>query len=612
MTIPPKDINEAGGPGKIQRYPIPTPRANGDGDKAGETSHPRVVITLLSTVEPRSLTWLWKHRIPMRMVTLVAGDGGLGKSTLMLDVAARVTRGDWMPGDFEQPGDPAGVVILSSEDDLASVIVPRLNLARADLSRVATVGVPTGEGDTRAPLVCTDDLLRVEEAVNKLGAKLVILDPLVAFSPEDANLHHNQDARRVVARLHTLAERAGIAVVGIHHFNRGQHQDAVHRLTGSTGLANAARSVLVVGPDPRDDTGERRLLALAKRNLAPHSTQSMAYRLSVEPDQEHPSIAWDGLSDVTANDLVAIPADPERRTQEREADAWLRERLSVGPIRAAEAEQAGFDKSAMFRARRRVGVEAERDKNGWWWRIRKDSPDPWPWQKEGCNHTPIPYTREILQPSQSSLSFNRLPTETGGRFQDSEDKDTEAKRPAWTTSGSDEWYTPWEVVRELEKEFGPFELDPCATSASIPGYGSVAKAPRFFTKEQDGLSQPWAPARVFMNPPFTQGAEFTEKAVREARAGALVVALLPVRADAKWWHRNVMEAADDVRFLEGRIKYFNPHRGKPGSPPFGSAVVVYRPSQVSAVETNGNVAQALAEAWDPVPAMASGFGEVQP
>lgn len=144
--------------------------------------------------------------------------------------------------------------------------------------------------------------------------------------------------------------------------------------------------------------------------------------------------------------------------------------------------------------------------------------------------------------------------------------------PANLISGprSSEWRTPWEVYAALDLEFH-FDLDVCATADS-------AQCKRFFTLEQNGLLFDWAPAHVWMNPPYGRAIQrWIEKAWLESQNGATVVALLPASTDASWWHDYVMKAAE-VRFVRGRIKFGGRPKSpnSPGTAPFASAVVVWR------------------------------------
>ena len=74
-------------------------------------------------------------RIPFGKLTIVEGDPGLGKSTMLLEIAARLTCGEpAFPGD---PGTmPAHVIVLTAEDGLGDTVRPRLEAAGAVLSRV--------------------------------------------------------------------------------------------------------------------------------------------------------------------------------------------------------------------------------------------------------------------------------------------------------------------------------------------------------------------------------------------------------------------------------------------------------------------------------------------
>lgn len=137
---------------------------------------------------------------------------------------------------------------------------------------------------------------------------------------------------------------------------------------------------------------------------------------------------------------------------------------------------------------------------------------------------------------------------------------------AWT-AGDDErtdWATPPEVYAELDAEFH-FDLDPCSSDDN-------RKCAQWFTEADDGLAQQWAPATVFMNPPY--GREIKDwmyKARAEADKGATVVCLIPARLDAIWW--NVTTCRSEVRNRFGRINFIGGHAAFPGP----IAVVVMRP-----------------------------------
>lgn len=144
----------------------------------------------------------------------------------------------------------------------------------------------------------------------------------------------------------------------------------------------------------------------------------------------------------------------------------------------------------------------------------------------------------------------------------------------------DTWATPAWLVAQLSEEFGPFELDPAATPTN-------AKAPRFYTREQDGLKQPWE-GRVFLNPPYGPGIGlWMRKAWESARGGALVVCVIPCRPDTEWWHGWVMRG--EIRFIKGRLQY----GASRTSAPFSSCVVIFRPG--------------VAQAEPRIPAVIQGF-----
>ena len=97
------------------------------------------------------IRWLWPHRIAYGKLSIIAGEPGLGKSQLTMYLAAAVTKGGgrWWPDCPDHIVEPANVIILSAEDDIADLIRPRLEAAGADLNRV-TILKAIGKGDGAA------------------------------------------------------------------------------------------------------------------------------------------------------------------------------------------------------------------------------------------------------------------------------------------------------------------------------------------------------------------------------------------------------------------------------------------------------------------------------
>jgi site-specific DNA-methyltransferase (adenine-specific) len=135
----------------------------------------------------------------------------------------------------------------------------------------------------------------------------------------------------------------------------------------------------------------------------------------------------------------------------------------------------------------------------------------------------------------------------------------------WWSSATHEWATPPETFAALDAEFGPFDLDPCATAEN-------AKCPRYFDKKADGLRQRWT-GRVWMNPPFGPDlVRWVRKAWESARDGdaEIVVCLLPARVETGYWHD--VCSRGEVRYVRGRLRF----GGVNGTAPFASAIVVFR------------------------------------
>jgi AAA domain len=313
----------------------------------------------MSDVEARPVEWLWPGWIPLGKLTVLDGDPGMGKSTLLLDLAARLSRDGVMPDGAVGP--VGASLILSAEDAEEDTIKPRLAAAGGVAGRLFTLSAVNGE--ERAPEVPLD-LPAIEAAVAERGARLLIIDPLMAYlTGVDAS--RDQDVRRALFRLARLAERRNCAVVCLRHLSKIGGDKAIYRGGGSIGIVAAARTGLLTAADP--DDAALRVLAATKCNLAA-APRPLCFRL--EPCGDVCRVAWLGQADYTADELVRrlsraeLAERAEERTRLEEAVAFLRNLLEDGPQPTSQcytlAQIEGIARRTLQRALKPAGVRQRR------------------------------------------------------------------------------------------------------------------------------------------------------------------------------------------------------------------------------------------------------------
>ena len=137
------------------------------------------------------------------------------------------------------------------------------------------------------------------------------------------------------------------------------------------------------------------------------------------------------------------------------------------------------------------------------------------------------------------------------------------------SSQSNEWGTPQDLFNKLNEEFN-FTLDPCSANGNH-------KCTKYYTIEDDGLSQDWSNNVVFVNPPYGRELKkWVKKCYDESQKGTTVVMLIPARTDTTYFHDYIYGKAE-IRFLKGRVKFvncLNPEE-KLAPAPFPSMIVVY-------------------------------------
>jgi len=327
-------------------------------------------LVRLTSVKKKPMCWLWRDRIPLGAVTVLDGDPGQSKSTLTYDLAARVTTGrPMLLCKGRRPA--AGVVLIQAEDSLAGKVKPTLKAAGANLKKIRVYDKTLF---AEQPLVLPDDVPLIEEAVQEVAAKLVVLDPLSAFLGGEAN--SDQSVRKALGPLAALAERNNCAIVIARHLTKHGCSDPLYRGIGSIGIIALARSGLWVTDDPGSGEPHRHVLTQTKTNLS--MATSVAYRTVKQGDSI--LVEWIGESNFRADDLADMGGGDPSRLQE--AVELLRSVLEEedGEAEAKEvyrvARESGVAKRTLDRAKTVLGIRSLKKSKGncsrWVWQLPEE------------------------------------------------------------------------------------------------------------------------------------------------------------------------------------------------------------------------------------------------
>ena len=358
------------------------------------------VSKTLDTYRMEHVEWLWPQWLPAGVLVVLDGDPGMGKSTLALDVAARLTTGTKMPDGTQGEAYrlPVPVILAGVEDVVGRTISPRLAAAGGNgqlvhlLEEVRVPGRQTKDGTPTAmeeEFTLPDHLDQLETLVTRTGARLVIIDNLMSIFSSRINSNSDQEVRRVLRPLSALADRTGCAILVIRHLSKGAVTNHLYRGGGSIGIIGAARMAWAVGYDPDDSASDgserRRILAVTKSNLD-KIPESMAYATKSEwvtsGEATLPfktmAIEWRGTSTLTA---AAILSNGQANSQGggdalRRARTWVTDYLGDGaehPQREIEgaADDAGISRTTLRRAKADLKIKAHARGGGknrtWYW-----------------------------------------------------------------------------------------------------------------------------------------------------------------------------------------------------------------------------------------------------
>jgi hypothetical protein len=227
---------------------------------ARESQADGIALASLENVKLRDPEWLVRGFVPAGELTLLVGHGGVSKGTYAAQLAATVSRGE---GEA-QKGEPAHVLWAAAEDSLASVLVPRLLAAGADISLVNTVEF---RRDGIEDAICLpDDVPALQETVIVVQAKLLIIDPLLSHLSGKVDSYRDHDVKRSLRPLAQMATETGCAVVGVHHLGKDTTRGSLLSAQASGAFSNTARVVLALAEHDEDDL--LRVLEVVKTNIS--------------------------------------------------------------------------------------------------------------------------------------------------------------------------------------------------------------------------------------------------------------------------------------------------------------------------------------------------------
>lgn len=321
-----------------------------------EETRTELQMIKMSEIQSKEVAWLWYPFIPYGKLTIIQGDPGDGKTTLVLNIAAKLSKGEGLDSDMKLT-EPLAVIYQSAEDGLADTVKPRLEAAGADCENISVID------ESKKSLSMIDE--RLEEAIIKTKAKLLILDPIQAYLGGNMDMNRANEAREMTKKLAALAEKYQCAIVLVGHMNKAAGNKAAYRGMGSIDFFAVARSVLLVGRVE----GEENIRAVVqiKNNLAGFG-HPKAFELSED------GFLWLGDYEITADEVLGGIAPKANKLEQ--AKRLLQKLAETNNAMQSNeifnlAEEQNISRRTLENAKKELGVRAKRINNSWYWELNK-------------------------------------------------------------------------------------------------------------------------------------------------------------------------------------------------------------------------------------------------
>lgn len=307
-------------------------------------------VEFYSNVKASEVEWIWYPYIPCGKITMLQGDPGEGKSTLIIHIASILTKGGYLP-DGQKIKKPEMVIYQCSEDGKGDTIKPRLEQAGADCNRVAFIKEDNGE------LTLEDE--RIKNAIIQIGAKMVVLDPIQAFIGHNGNMANAVKMRETLSKLSKVAEETNCAIILVGHMTKTNGGKQIYRGLGSIDIAATARSILMVSRDKEDPW--KRYMFPVKSSLAPEGEP-----IGFELDKEK-GFHWIGKCQIDIEELLTV----ERSTAKKDiAIKYLQTMLATEDLPSTyiyeKMKEYGISKRTVQEAKKIAEIKAYKKGKNWY------------------------------------------------------------------------------------------------------------------------------------------------------------------------------------------------------------------------------------------------------
>ena len=315
------------------------------------------LLTYYSDVKSEPVKWLWYPYIAIGKVTLLQGDPGDGKSTMMMNFIAELSKGGATP-DGVAFGRPHKIIYQCSEDKACDTIKPRLDAAGADCRNIAFINEEVHEG-----LTLDDE--RIRNAIIEASPKLVVIDPIQSYIENDSDMQIAVRARKIMRRIGMWASTYNCAIVLIGHLSKKESGKEIYRGLGSIDLAASVRSVLHVQRNPDDE--DIRIVKQIKNNLAPKG-KDLHFEI-----RSSTGFRW--LEESEAVEVPTVTIEPTGsfipKSKHELAAMLIKKALANGPMESMEikklmAEYRIGDKT-MNEVKAELGIKPYRKMRSWYW-----------------------------------------------------------------------------------------------------------------------------------------------------------------------------------------------------------------------------------------------------